>query len=372
MSRTLVAIDARLTQSTQTGDRAYWDGLLAGLRELSDPSLDLSLYFNAEPPAEIRSGPWKIHVLPAKSARWWSLVQFPLAARRAGARVVHTQYTLSPLVRRGGVSTIHDVSFFVGPEWFRARDRILLQLSIPATVRRAARILTVSETSRREIEHFIPAARGKVRVGSNGLPTWFRVVPRESAQTQVAERLGLSGPYALTVGTRWPRKNMNLAIDAVAGLPAGSSLRLAITGKPGWGDERSDARTVATGYVDDDLMGALYAAAEVYLAPSRHEGFGIPLLEAWAADCPVICSSGGALPEVAGDAAVVMPGWESADWSAALAGLLADPAKMEAMRAAGRTRRNQFQWIDAARVAAQAYHDAAQVAAQDAAGEVGA
>lgn len=357
-----VAIDARLVHSTQTGDRAYWDGLLHGLRKVAAPDVAITLFFDADPGPIIRTGPWKCAVVPARSSRWWSIVQFPLAAHRAGAEVVHTQYSLSPLVRRGGITTIHDVSFYIGPEWFRPRDRVLLRTTLPGTVRRAARVITVSETSRQEIEHYLPIARGKVRVTPNALPTWFRPLPRDQALPLVAQHLGLTPPYALTVGTRWPRKNLDLAVQAVLGLPEADPLRLAITGKSGWGDEAQHPRVVRTGYVDDELIGALYAGADLYLAPSRHEGFGIPLLEAWASDCPVVCSSGGALPEVAGDAAMIVPGWTPAEWTATLTALRREPAKLDVMRAAGHRRGALYSWASTARGTLDAYREAAALA----------
>src|SRR5271166_47233 len=159
-----VAIDARLVGGTSTGDSTYWTGLLHGFLETA--SKDSLLFIsNAERPPNIPwSSCWRWQVAPARSSRWWSLVAFPLAARRSGAAAVHVQYNLSPLVRRNGITTIHDVSFFIGPEWFGAKDRLLLQRFVPAPVRRSARVIAVSETCRREIEHYIPAANGKTAV----------------------------------------------------------------------------------------------------------------------------------------------------------------------------------------------------------------
>jgi glycosyltransferase involved in cell wall biosynthesis len=352
MSEPLVAIDARLLTDRSTGDTAYWRGLVQGFSEI-DPGLRFLLCSNAPRPEWIPDRPYfSWQEVPGKG-RLWSLMAFPKAADRAGASVVHTQYNLSPLVGRRGVTTIHDVSFFVGPEWFGAKDRALLRSMIPATVRRAAVVLTVSETSKSEIERYVPASRGKVRVTYNALGDNIAPLASEDAASIVRGRLGIAGAYLLTVGTRWPRKNMGLAIEAAAKLGS----KIVVAGKAGWGEGSFGGDVVFTGFVSDQELTALYQCAELYLAPSRHEGFGIPLLEAWACGCPVVCSTGGALPEVAGDAALVVESWDAQEWADAIRGLLADSSKLEAFRQRGRERLKLFSWKDTAEKTVAAYRE---------------
>lgn len=296
--------------------------------------------------------------LPHAHPRWHSLVRLPLVARRLRADVFHTQYTLSPLVGRGGVTTIHDVSFLIGPEWFRPKDRFLLSRAVPASARRAANVITVSETSKAEIESLIPGTQGKVHAIPNALGEDFHPPDRAWAQKRVHEKWAMDRPYALTVGTRWPRKNMQLAVEAV--LASRSGLDLAITGKPGWGPETMHERIVRVGYVSREDLACLYAGASLYLAPSRHEGFGIPLLEAWAAGTPVICSSGGALPEVAGDAAIIMDSWKPESWAQAIDEALADSGKLETLRERGRQRLDHFDWDRTARETLRIYEQSAR------------
>ena len=283
------------------------------------------------------------------------------AARRAGANVIHTQYNLSPLAGKAGVTTVHDVSFFIGPQWFTAKDRFMLRRFVPRSCARAARVITVSETSKREIEQFIPRARGKVVVTPNALNPAIRPWQRDAAQAHVRDRLGIEGPFLLTVGTRWPRKNMRLAIDAARLLPPSLPHRLVVSGKPGWGDDGdlADPRIVATGYVEDDDLSALYSCADLYLAPSRHEGFGLPLLEAFACGCPVLCSTGGAMPEVAGDAAAIEPSWEPSAWAERIGNLLADSGTLGSMRERGYARLTRFDWQSTAAKTLSVYREVA-------------
>ncbi|MCC7228866.1 MAG: glycosyltransferase family 4 protein [Fimbriimonadaceae bacterium] len=351
MSRPIIALDARLVGGTNTGDSTYWSGLIEALAH-GDCGLDFLLFSNAPRPQGIpncRNFRW-IEV-PSRSNRWWSYVSFPLAARKMGAKAIHTQYSLSPLAGSCGITTVHDVSFFIGPEWFRPKDRVILQRTVPASVKRAARVIAVSQTCQREIEHFIPGAKGKVRAIYNGLPSW---IAHDPAPQPTLDRLQVQKPFILTVGTRWPRKNMSLAVDAAKKL---DGIDLVVTGKPGWGSQPEGSRVRAVGYVANEELCSLYSAASLYLAPSRHEGFGIPLIEAFACGCPVLCSTGGALPEVAGEAAEIEPTWDPEHWAATIRRLLADSSKLEILRQKGIVRAKQFDWKDSARQTVEVYRE---------------
>lgn len=348
MTEPTIAIDARLAGGTSTGDSAYWSGLLFGLSR-SQWNARFLLFSNvAKPPSIPESEKFKWIELHARGSRWWSWVQFPLAARKAGAGAIHTQYSLSPLVGQRGLTTVHDVSFLIEPEWFRPRDRLLLQRFVPASCRRAARVLTVSETSKSEIERLIPFARGKTQVTPLACPIHI--------DSEARVEVSLPRPYLLTVGTRWPRKNMRLAVEAAAG----TSFPLVVTGKPGWGEETIPDRVTATGYVDAETLSALYRNAALYLAPSFHEGFGLTLLEAFACGCPVLCSSGGALPEIAGDAAIVMGSWESSAWARTIEEVMRDSSKLDDLRKRGRERLGAFSWDKTARLTMEAYEQVAR------------
>ena len=344
--------DARLVGGTNTGDSTYWTCLLSALARSKE---DFELHLVSDRPlvglpvdARIRA-----HVLPARNSRWWSFVAFPLFARKLGADVIHVQYSLSPLVDNVGITTIHDVSFFVGPQWFSKRDAWMLQHSAPAAVRRARKVITVSRTSADEIVRFIPSARDKVAYTYNACPDWIRPIP--NAADQVREKFDLRSPFLLTVGTRWPRKNMELAVQAAAQ----AQLPIVVTGKGTWTEGELGPGGRSVGYVSVEDLSALYSAATLYLAPSRHEGFGIPLLEAFRCGCPVVCSSGGAFPEVAGDAACVVPDWEVASWSNAISNLVGDSSKLRTLRDAGQHRERAFRWDDTAARTLEIYREVA-------------
>lgn len=345
-----MAIDARLAAGTSTGDSSYWSGLLYGLSK-QDLGLQFLLFSNADKPLGIPESPnFSWVTVPSKSSRWWSYVLFPLVARRMGANAIHTQYSLSPLAGDRGVTTIHDVSFLIGPEWFKPRDRMILSRTVPDSVKRARKVIAVSRTCRDEIERYIPSSKGKVVPIYNGLPPWVDRVEDPSAALSA---LSVEPPYLLTVGTRWPRKNMSLAIEAAR--LAGT--KIVVTGKPGWGEEGTGPHVHRVGYVSNEELCALYSGASLYLAPSRHEGFGIPLIEAFACGCPVLCSTGGALPEVAGDAAVVEPTWDAEHWANSIRSLLGDSGKLHDLRRRGFERVKLFDWVESARQTAEVYRE---------------
>jgi glycosyltransferase involved in cell wall biosynthesis len=281
-----------------------------------------------------------------------------------GASAIHTQYSLSPLSGGIGITTIHDVSFFIGPEWFKPKDRAVLRASVPAAAKRASRVITVSETSKREIAQYIPGVHDKVRVTYPAGHTAIVPQKKTAARQKVKQNLGIEGPFVLTVGTIWPRKNTQLAVEAMRLLPTDIAHKLVLTGKSGWGNTNHKAQTtrhepLTTGYVSFEDLSALYSAADLYLAPSRHEGFGIPIIEAFHCGCPVLCSSGGALPETAGNAAEIEPTWEAAHWAQTIRSMLEDSSKLDELRAKGLERAKRFTWEETARKTLEVYKEVA-------------
>ena len=340
-----VAIDARLIGGTSTGDSTYWTCFLQSFVELY-PEVELVFVSNLPRPMNVpflEKSSWI--VAPAKSSRWWSMVTLPLTARKIGANLVHGQYGISPL-SRNGVSTIHDVSFMVDPSWFSSRDFSLLKLGVDMAAKKAKRLITVSETSRQEIEKFFPNAKGKTRVATNACPPWIH---------RSEESPGIGSDYVLTVGTNWARKNMMLAVNAMEQISQETGVKLVVTGKQG--AEISASHVVATGYVDTEKLSALYSGAKMYLAPSFHEGFGIPIVEAMRCGTPVVCGPGGAMPEVAGLAALIMADYDVDTWQTAIRKLLGDPSKLSELSRLGKVREQEFTWARSAQAHYEVYRE---------------
>lgn len=361
MNRPIVALDARLVGGQSTGDSSYWTGLLGGLMKL-DSEVEYLLFSNAAKPSEIPDHP-RFHWMQVESrrSRWWSMFRFPLAARRRHASVIHTQYNLSPLVTHGGITTVHDLSFYVEPSWFRPQDRLLLQRFVPPSCRRSDRVLTVSEFSKSEIHRWIKGAEGKVVVTPNACGAGVQRVDKDRAAQIVKDELSIERPFLLTVGTRWPRKNMGLAIEAAEGLTADLPHKLVVTGKAGWGDEAPGSRTLFPGYVSQEQLNALYSAADLYLAPALYEGFGITVLEAFRCGCPVLASPIEAHREISGQAAMIAPSLKAQDWTKCIEDLLIrDSSKLVPMRQLGFKQAERYSWNDTAALTETVYREVAE------------
>lgn len=355
----IVAIDARSIGQRHTGDTVYWTGLVKALMEL-DSEIEYLLISNTGRPEVIPDHPrFSWHEVTSRKARWWSLIRFPLYARRLGAQVIHTQYNMSPLVNKGGITTVHDVSFFHEPEWFQPRDRVLLQRFVPASARRASKVITVSDFSRQEIEKYISGVESKIVVAHNACSSSIQKKDPVDARARLASELGVEGPFVLTVGTRWPRKNMSLAIEAMEQISENLPHKIVVTGKPGWGEESVGTRTHLTGFVSDDQLCDLYSSADLYLAPALYEGFGITLLEAFRCGCPVVASPIPAHHEVAGNAAHIPSGFETTQWGSEISSLLSDGATTEKLRKLGMERESKFTWEASARIHEDTYRKVA-------------
>jgi glycosyltransferase involved in cell wall biosynthesis len=283
-------------------------------------------------------------------------MKFPLEARRQNASLVHTQYSVSPLLKGRSISTVHDVSFLVDPYWFTPKDVTLLRAGVRAAARYCRRIITVSETSKLDIEALVPGATGKTDVVYNApSPDVVCDVDAGIVEEELAA-LGVRKPYLLTAGTGWKRKNLSLAVEAFCTSELSGPYQLIVAGKPGTPLPVS-GNVLETGYVTERQLAALYRGATLYLAPSLYEGFGITIVEAMAAGCPVVCSSGGAQPEIAGDAAIVVDSFEPQAWRKVMEEAVRNGSMLEDLRSRGRHRAADFCWADSARKTASIYRE---------------
>ncbi len=356
MSKPLrIGLDIRCLTGPFTGDRSYWHGLLIGLARLPH-SHRIVLLTDREPEPGLvpDDGRMELRVIPAVSGRWWSLVTLAQAANR-DLDVLHVQYSASPLLRIPYVTTIHDISFRVMPHLFRPMDRWLLNRTVPAAVRNARAVITVSEFSRQEIidAYGLPP----VRVIATPLAVGAHVGPvdLEVARTALRRHYDITRPFVLMVGVLQPRKNMTVAVRAFAAMSRrlGEHWDLVIAGKPGWGqealravieDEGFTSRVRQIGHVPDAYLSWLYSAADVLLYPSLYEGFGLPPLEAMACGCPVLASDIPAVREVVADAGLLLPPTSEEVWSEALTAVLCDTEQRGRMRDMGKQRAAGFSW----------------------------
>lgn len=251
--------------------------------------------------------------------------------------------------------TVHDLSFLHYPDHFVPKLVRYLSQAVPRGVERADYVLADSQATRSDLIDLLGAPPDKIEVLYSGVSPRFQPQPEEGEAARIRARYGLGErPYVLAVGTVQPRKNYALLIRAF--VQAETEAVLVIAGGPGWlcedifalADQYPD-RVRMPGFVDDADLPALYRGAALLAFPSFYEGFGLPVLEAMACGTPVLCSDQSSLPEVAGDAALLLDPNDEEAWSVHIRQLLQDPARRQAMATAGLARAASFTWERAAR-----------------------
>jgi len=330
-----VVVDADVLGRRRTGDETYVANLLAELGRLAT---DLRLVALTRRPELVPPGvePYEV---PARRQEVRMTLVVPRALRRLRPALVHFQYALPPRLQAPAVVTVHDLSFERDAAVMSRLDRLTFRAVVPRAVRRAARVLTVSERTRRDLVQLYGLDEARVVVTPNGVDPVF--CPGAD---------GGSGGYALFVGAIQPRKDPLAAATAaaVAGLPlvvAGPERDRALA------QELRARGADLRGYVSQDELVELYRGAAALVLPSRYEGFGLPVLEAMATGTPVVATADEALREVAGDAALYAPPERLGD---ALRRAVADRDRLVA---AGLERARGFTWAETARRTLAVYRE---------------
>jgi glycosyltransferase involved in cell wall biosynthesis len=281
----------------------------------------------------------------------------PLDLRREKVDLFHApHYVLPPLTPCKSVVTIHDCIHLRFPQYLPNRlGYVYARSSLWVATHRATRVLTVSETSKRDILRYFRVPESKIDVIYNAIDERLGEAPSDAEMSQVRERYQLNDPFVLYAGNIKPHKNLERLIEAFNSLRRGGleHVKLLIIG-----DEISKYASLRRavhryklhkhvrffGFVTDKTLASLYRLASVFVFPSLYEGFGLPPLEAMAAGTPVITSNVSSLPEVVGDAAILIDPYEPDEIAAAMRRVLTDPALCADLRARGLSRVKQFSW----------------------------
>jgi alpha-1,3-rhamnosyl/mannosyltransferase len=265
------------------------------------------------------------------------------------------------------VVTVHDLSALRHPEWHPARRGLVHRAALRRTIRAVDRVITDTEAIRRELVADLGAPPEKVSAIHPAPVQGFG--PRDPAELKpILDRWGLSpGEYLLFAGAIEPRKNLIRLVEAVATLQTRrrGTPPLILVGPPGWRNrEILDGAAGAApgvrylGYVPPEELAALMAGCSAFVMPSLYEGFGLPVLEAMASGVPVVTSRGGALEEVAGDAAVLVDPRDRESIALGIASVLDDAARRETLVRGGLARAAQFTWERTARETLRVYEQA--------------
>ena len=367
-----VAFDARWLLPGGTGDVTYCRSLLRALAHLS-PQDEIHLYhreFNPEHGAMAA----QFDNVQAHGLRFpvgWLWNQCALAPRLARDRmdVLHGNWMLPPLAPCPTVVSIHDATFRLFPHWIPPHARRIMNVLIPLSARRATKIITGSQCSKDDIVHCFDVPPEKIVITPYAAAPHFSPRDPHQARRRVRELYpALRGPFIAGIGLRGPRKNAGVVLRAILDLqsrgawPKDGKLALAGTREqfPNPEIEQLGDTIVFLDYVAEEEMPNIYAAAFCSVYPSLYEGFGLPVLEAMACGCPVVCSDTSSLPEVAGGAAVLLPPDDAEGWASALSQVLDDENHRAALRCHGLERAAQFSWEKCARQTLEVYREVAR------------
>jgi glycosyltransferase involved in cell wall biosynthesis len=321
-----------------------------------DPPLDRIPHLTTN----LDTKPWRFAALLGQSLRISQDRMFP------GIDLFHaTDHLLPRLTRVRTVFTLHDLIFRLYPGTHKPLNRWFLTLVMPRFLKTADAVIAVSGHTKRDAMRFYDLDEAKIHVIYEGVNARFRPAPAE-AIASVRQAHDLPPKFILSLGTIEPRKNLTSLLEAYRVLrDQGSELRLVVVGKKGWLYEGFFHRlrelgleneVVFTGFVPDADLPAIYSAAELFVFPSLYEGFGLPVLEALACGAPVVTSNRSSLPEVAGDAALLVDPTSVGDLEKAMTTVLERQDIRAELKAKGPRQASRFSWNKAARQTLAVYH----------------
>jgi glycosyltransferase involved in cell wall biosynthesis len=312
--------------------------------------------------------------------RWltilWHRAHLPLPADWLSGPVdlYHSpDFVLPPLRHARGILTVHDLAFLMRPDCADERLRAYLEGVVPRSVQRADFIVADSENTRNDLVVLLGVQPECIDVVPGGVEGRFAPITDAELLRRARTRLGVGdAPFVLAIGVIEPRKNLNRLMDAFLALKqrkaVPANLKLVLAGGKGWlvdgifehhADSPIHDDILLPGFVPDEMLPAIYSAADVLAFPSLYEGFGLPILEAMACGTPVVASHASCLPEVAEGAAVMIEPTDADGLSGALELVLLDSALRARLIEQGRRRAAMYTWQRAAKLLLQVYEKVA-------------
>ena len=362
-----ILLDAHMVGEEESGNETYVANLIRHLQALGLPGSFLLATAHPKALAKIimLDDQFRSVSVSTSSIRR-VFYDLPRIAARERVDVMHVTYAGPPYGHCPLIVSIHDISYKEDPKWFSLKDRLVLNAGVSATLRRAASVITLSEYSKSRImqSYAVPARR--VMAVPLAADANFRPIDDTQTIDEKLTRYGIRKPYVLAVGNLQPRKNLSALIQAFALLTSRGKFpcQLVIVGKHRWRGSEVQASVeslnlvgtvVVTGYVPTADLPFLYAGADLLAYPSLYEGFGLPILEAMACGTPVVTSNVTSMPEVAGDAAILVDPTSVEDIAQGLERVLLDESLRRELSRKGLARASEFSWKKTAQLTYDIY-----------------
>lgn len=356
MAPLTLAIDAsRTTVARRTGTENYALQLIRALIGL-DSAHQLVLYFRDNPPPDLFPAHPRVtqRVIPWR--RVWTHTRFAAALWQTRPDVTFVPAHTLPLTLSGpAVVTVHDLGYVYFPEAHPATARRYLAWSTRHSVRRATHVIADSLATAKDLGAFYGVSDAKMSVIYPGVDESLAPVTDTAALVSLRAKYNLPERYVLFIGTLQPRKNIARIVQGYArwrAAQAAPDVALVLAGQQGWLYDPAWTRDVEgvilPGYIDDDDVAALYSGALALMFPTLHEGFGFPVLEAMRCGTPVITSLTSSLPEVAGEAALLVNPRDTGDIAEAIGRIVSNEALRADLVARGMQQHQAFTWARAA------------------------
>jgi glycosyltransferase involved in cell wall biosynthesis len=357
-----IGINARYLQKPQTGIESYLLNLILNLKKIDNENEYVLFFGNDEPiPKIILDKKFNYHIskIPTNSQILriiWEHLYLPLVIKKEKIDVFHEPSFIAPLIKKcPTVITIYDLAYLHFPHCYTYRNRIYLKALLSRSIKNADMVIAISKNTKKDIIDYFSISSDKVQVIYGGVDGFFHITNDKQKLEQVRKKYNITKNFILNVSLITPRKNLITLINAFKGLRKDRNIdcQLVITGGKGWLYEDVfktvsalglEDEVIFTGYVPDEDLLYLYNAATLFAYPSLYEGFGLPILEAMACGCPVGASNTSSIPEVCGDAALLISPCDIEELSHAIYKLITDNSLRQMLIKKGLEQVKKFSW----------------------------
>lgn len=370
-----IGINARYLQKETSGIINYLLNLILNLKKIDKVNEYVLFFGNDKPvPSEILGGNFKSNtpniITNSQIMRvLWEHLYLPSAIKKLKVDVFHEPSFVTPVFKKcPTVVTIHDLAYLYFPECFARRNVMYFKAMVARSVIKSDTVIAVSENTKKDIINHFKICPDKVRVVYEAVDGFFRIVNDSKESERIKRKFNITKEYILNVSLISPRKNLVFLLNSFKKLRENKNIdcQLVIAGGKGWRYEnifktaallKLENNVIFTGQVSNNEILHLYNNAILFAYPSLYEGFGLPVLEAMACGCPVISSNTSSIPEVCGNAAVLVDPKNIDGLTEAMYKIITQDSMRQMYRKGGLARAGCFSWAKTAQQTLDIYRE---------------